>query len=245
MNALTNRGTVVVGASRGFGRGIAEALAEAGAEVHALSRTEASDLVGAGRGRVHAIAADATDPELPPRLLHELKPTLVVLNAGATPKVASIQDHTWESFSVNWNTDVKMTFHWLKAILELPLAEGSSVIALSSGAALNGSPLSGGYAGAKATVRFMMEYAAIEGARARLGIRFASLLPRITSETGVGRPFVEAYAKRQGRSIEQFLGGAPLTPAAVGAAVVRLALDRTLDDHGAFRLDAGGLAPLP
>jgi NAD(P)-dependent dehydrogenase (short-subunit alcohol dehydrogenase family) len=244
MGAWVGRRAVVVGASRGFGRGIAEALAEAGAEVHALSRTGASVPVGASGGRIHTIAADATDSELPARLLGELKPTIVVLDAGATPEVAPIQDHSWESFSVNWNTDVKMTFHWLKAILRQPLAEGSSVIAMSSGAALKGSPLSGGYAGAKATVRFMTEYAAIEAARAKLGIRFVSLLPKITSEGGVGRPFVEAYAKRQGRTVEQFLGGAQLTSAAVGAAVVRLVLDRTLDGHGAFRLDAVGLAPL-
>jgi NAD(P)-dependent dehydrogenase (short-subunit alcohol dehydrogenase family) len=244
MSTRVDRAALVVGASRGFGRGIAEALAEAGADVYALSRTGAPSAVGASRGRVRTIAADATDPELPPRLLQELKPSVVVLNAGATPAVAPIQEHTWESFSANWNTDVKMTFEWLKAILRQPLAEGSSVIALSSGAALNGSPLSGGYAGAKATVRFMVEYAAIEAARAKLGIRFAALLPKISTEGGVGRPFAEAYAKRQGRAVEQFLGGAPLTPAAVGAAVVRLVEDRTLDDHGAFRLDAAGLAAI-
>jgi len=90
----------------------------------------------------------------------------------------------------------------------------------------------------------MMEYAAIEAARAKLGVRFASLLPKITSQAGVGQPFVDPYAKRQGLTVEQFLGGAPLTPAAVGAAVVRLVLDRTLDDRGAFRLDAGGLTAL-
>jgi NADP-dependent 3-hydroxy acid dehydrogenase YdfG len=125
-----------------------------------------------------------------------------------------------------------------------PLARGSSVVALSSGAALRGSPLSGGYAGAKATIRFLTEYATQEAARAKLGIRFAALLPTITPVTGVGRPFVEAYAHRQGRTVEQFLAGAPLTPADVGAAVVRLLLDRTLDEHVAFRLDRGGLAPL-
>jgi NAD(P)-dependent dehydrogenase (short-subunit alcohol dehydrogenase family) len=112
---------VVVGASLGFGRGIAEALVRAGAEVHALSRGDASELVRATGGRVHAIAADAMDPDVALRLLREIKPNVVVLNAGATPKPAPIQEHTWESFSVNWDTDVKMTFHWMKGILNEPL----------------------------------------------------------------------------------------------------------------------------
>jgi NAD(P)-dependent dehydrogenase (short-subunit alcohol dehydrogenase family) len=208
MDAWVGNRAVVVGASRGFGRGIAEALAEAGTEVHALSRSRTSDFARTGGGRIHSVVADATDPEVPVRFLRELKPTIVVLNAGATPRAAAIQEHTWESFSVNWNTDVKMTFEWLKAALTQPLARGSVVIALSSGAALNGSPLSGGYAGAKAAIRFMTEYAAMEAARAKLDVRFVALLPMITPEGGVGRPFVEAYAKRQGRTVEQFLGDA-------------------------------------
>jgi NAD(P)-dependent dehydrogenase (short-subunit alcohol dehydrogenase family) len=244
MSEVKGTKAVVVGASRGFGRGIAEALLEAGADVYALSRSDSSELVRATDGRVHTIIADGADPDVAARVVRDVKPNVVVLNAGATPKVASIQDHTWDSFSANWNIDVKMAFHWVKAILNAPLARGSSVVALSSGAALRGSPLSGGYAGAKATIRFVTEYAAHESARAKLGIRFAALLPTITPSTGVGRPFVEAYAQRQGRSIEEFLEGPPLMPAAVGAAVLRLLRDRTLDEQLAFRLDPGGLAPV-
>jgi NAD(P)-dependent dehydrogenase (short-subunit alcohol dehydrogenase family) len=236
-----------VGASRGFGRGIAEALVEAGAEVYALSRSGSAELGEPGlatSGRIHAITADATDLDVAPRVLHDVKPDIVVLNAGATPKVAAIQDHTWQSFSANWDTDVKIAFHWVKAILHEPLARGSAVIVLSSGAALRGSPLSGGYAGAKAMIRFITEYAAQEAARAKLGIRFATLLPKITPASGVGRPFVEAYAQRQGRSVEEFLGGASLTPADVGTAVLRLLEDRTLDEQVVFGLDPAGLAPV-
>ena len=39
------------------------------------------------------------------------------------------------------------------------------MIALSSGAALHGSPLSGGYAGAKGTVRTITSYADLESQR--------------------------------------------------------------------------------
>ena len=43
---------------------------------------------------------------------------------------------------------------------------------MSSGAAVAGSPLSGGTAGAKSTIRFITDYAADESERAGLGIRF-------------------------------------------------------------------------
>ena len=76
-----------------------------------------------------------------------------------------LQDQTWETFSSNWNVDVAQAFHWVRHALRRPLAPGSSVIVMSSGAAVNGSPLSGGYAGAKATQRFMTGYAQDESQR--------------------------------------------------------------------------------
>ncbi|HSR97915.1 MAG TPA: hypothetical protein VLM79_12735, partial [Kofleriaceae bacterium] len=150
----------------------------------------------------------------------------------------------WASFSTNWDTDVKLTFHWIRAILDRPLARGSTVIAMSSGAALRGSPLSGGYAGAKAMIRFLVDYANGDAARAELGIRFVALLPAITPAGGVGRPFVDAYARRQGRTVEAFLGGSPLSAADIGRAVVQIAGDRGLGAHAAFRVDSAGLAAL-
>lgn len=65
---------------------------------------------------------------------------------------------------------------------------------ISSGAAVAGSPLSGGYAGAKATQRFITAYTQDEANRAGLGISFTALLPRITPLTDLGRPAVQAYA---------------------------------------------------
>src|SRR5882724_4281178 len=107
MNDAKGRRAIVVGASRGFGRGIAEALVEAGADVYALSRSDSSDLVRATGGRIRTMRVDATDPAAPARALREIKPNVVVLNAGATPEVATIQQQTWDAFSAVWNTDVK------------------------------------------------------------------------------------------------------------------------------------------
>ena len=87
----------------------------------------------------------------------------------------------------------------------LPLDPGSTVVTMSSGAAVAGSPLSGGYAGAKAAIRFITSYAADESERAGLGIRFISLLPRLTPATDLGATAVAAYARRDSVDVDEYL----------------------------------------
>src|SRR5207244_11397861 len=100
---------------------------------------------------------------------------------------------------------VRVAFHWLREALLKPLRPGSRVIVVSSGAALAGAPLSGGYAGAKAPQRFITAYAQDEAKRAGLDITFTAVLPRFAPVTGVGRPAVQAYAARAGQSVEEYL----------------------------------------
>jgi NAD(P)-dependent dehydrogenase (short-subunit alcohol dehydrogenase family) len=116
---------------------------------------------------------------------------------------------------------------------------------VSSGAALAGSPLSGGYAGAKATLRFITGYAQDEAKRAGLGITFTAVLPRITPLTDLGRPAVRAYAARAGQSEEEYLRqlGEPLTPEQAGQAVVDL-VTGDAHDQDAYLLTTAGLRPL-
>src|SRR5262245_7196807 len=154
-NALSGKTAIVVGASRGLGRGIAIAFADAGANVVAVSRT------GVEFPQVVSEVADAGDATVPARLLDRYDPAVLILVAGASPHMRPLQQQTWETFSVNWQTDVRVTFHWLREALLKPLRPGSRVVVFSSGVALNpnGSPLSGGYAGAKATQRFITGYA--------------------------------------------------------------------------------------
>ena len=245
---LSGTTAIVTGASRGFGRGIAIALAQAGANVVGVARdrTRLEELRTQLGGGFTPVVADATDPVIAGQLLDEYRPRTLVLNAGATPLPRPLHQHTWQTFSRNWEVDVQHVFGWTREALLRPLEPGSVVIALSSGAALRGSPLSGGYSGAKAAIRFIAAYAADESGRAALGIRFISVLPQLTSATGLGAAGVAAYAARQGIDVATFLEGLgpALTPEHAGKAVIDLAAGSG-HDHDSYLLTAAGLTPVP
>jgi hypothetical protein len=95
---------------------------------------------------------------------------------------------------------------------------------MSSGAAINGSPASGGYAGSKATQRFIAGYAQDESRRAGLDITVTAVMPRMTPFGEVGRRGVRAYAARGGQTEEAYLQqmGDLLTPEMAGSALVDL-----------------------
>jgi NAD(P)-dependent dehydrogenase (short-subunit alcohol dehydrogenase family) len=242
MTDLSGKTALVVGASRGLGRGIATAIAETGASVIAVSRS-ATTFPEPG---IQAVSADAADASAAGSLLDRYDPHLLVLVAGASPLVRPLQHHTWETFSANWETDVRIAFHWLREALLKPLRPGSRVVVISSGAALAGSPLSGGYAGAKATQRFITGYAQDEASLAGLGITFTAVLPRITPLTELGRPAVRAYAARNGQSEEEYVRqlGEPVSPAGAGAAVVELLRADTDSGAPGYLLTGTGLQKL-
>lgn len=230
---LTGTTAVVTGASRGFGRATADALRVAGATVVGIARGDA-DVIG-----------DVADPALAAEVLAKHRPGILVLNAGAIPPSGPLHELSWTEFARPWEVDVRQAHGWLGEALRLPLAPGSSVVVVSSGAAVRGSPVSGGYAGAKATVRFLAAYAADESRRAGLGIRFTAVLPGMNPAAGVGATGVAGYAARQGVDVPTFvqrLGPIP-SLAEVGAAVAALATDPSYD-RDAYLLGAAGLTPL-
>ncbi|MFI5909257.1 SDR family oxidoreductase [Dactylosporangium sp. NPDC051541] len=222
---------VVTGGTRGFGPGIAAALANAGYTTITIARGGGAD-----------ITADAATPGLAERVLAEHAPAVVVLNAGAVPDIRPVHEQTWETFSAPWEVDVRQAFEWCRAALRTPLAPGGVVVLMSSGAALGGSPRSGGYAGAKAMVRFVARYADEEAARLGLGIRFVALLPGLSPGTGVGDAGARAYSARQGISVEEFTTrlGPVVTPEVAGEAV----LAALKDPNGAYTVAATGLEVL-
>ena len=247
-NHPSDRTAIVVGASRGLGRGIATALDQAGHPVIAVARDRAAlaELVKAS-GSIKPEVADATDPAVAGGLLDRYDPQILVLVAGASPLMRPLQHQTWETFSANWHTDVRMAFHWMRESLLKPLRPGSRVVVMSSGAALQGSPLSGGYAGAKATQRFITAYAHEEANRDGLDLTFTAILPRITPLTDLGRPAVRAYAARTGQTEEEYMEqmGPPVTPEAAGAAVLELLHAESASVGPAYLLTGAGIKAIP
>jgi NADP-dependent 3-hydroxy acid dehydrogenase YdfG len=212
---MSIRTAVVIGAGSGVGKATADALRLAGVEV-----------LGTGRER------DATDPVQAAGLLAETDPDLVVIAAGTRPRMASIEEQSWESFSAPWNVDVKLAFEVGRAVLARPLRPGSTVVIVSSGAGANphGSPLSGGYAGAKRMQMFLVGYLQRAADARELGIRFVAVAPlQFLVGTRIGEAAAAAY------------GGGSWPVALDPEGVARAILSVTSDDaHRGATVGVGG-----
>ncbi len=246
---LKNKTALVTGGSQGLGRGIVAALAAGGARVWTIARDAGRleqlkrDLPG-----VQTLAADITDPHVVSQALQEIRPDILILNAGARPANVPVHQQSWEDFSRAWNTDVQSTFYFGKEALLMPMAAGGVVVIMSSGAAIMGSPLSGGYAGAKRTQWFLAGYFQEEANRLKLGLRFVALVPKqIIGATELGHVAAAAYAARQGITEQAYLErfGVPLTPEKVGQSVAALITDHAYQNGLVFGLTCQGLDPLP
>ncbi|WP_157110507.1 hypothetical protein [Nocardia anaemiae] len=200
---------LVIGAGSGVGHATVSALTAAGVPV-----------VASGSER------DATDPGHVAALLTEADPDLIVVTAGTRPQMAPIEEQSWESFSKPWNVDVKIAFEVGRAALARPLRPNSTVLIVSSGAGLDGSPLSGGYAGAKRTQMFLAEYFQRAADARGLSIRFLALAPRqFLVGTAIGDAAAVAYSAGTGLSVEDFMKKrfpAPLDAADVASAIVSI-----------------------
>lgn len=227
---MTVQRALVIGAGGDVGRATVSALTAAGASV-----------VAAGRER------DATDPAQVAALLAEADPDLVVVAAGARPRMASIEEQSWESFSTPWDVDVRIAFEVGRAALARPLRPNSTVLIVSSGAGLVGSPLSGGYAGAKRMQMFLAGYLQ-RGADAReLGIRFVAVAPRqFVVGTPIGEAAAAAYGAETGQSAEAYMKRftVPLDAAGVARAILSIASGEDHRETTLLALTGEGLEPI-
>jgi NAD(P)-dependent dehydrogenase (short-subunit alcohol dehydrogenase family) len=240
---LEGKSALVTGGSRGIGLGIVEALVARKMKVTVLARKPGPLAEVASRLGVSTIAGDVADRALAQAALRDVRPSVLVLNAGADPGLGPIDQMSWEDFERPWQTDVKSTFHWIQEVIALPLPPGSRVIIGSSGAALQGSPLSGGYAGSKRTQWMMAKYANYALKQRDLELHFQAILPRqIMEATAFGRRAAEVYAQQRGISLQAFYAGfgPPLTPAMIGENVVSILTDANYAAGVAFALQGDG-----
>src|SRR4029079_1803223 len=225
---LKDKTIVVTGGSRGLGLGLVEALVDQGGKVTVVARDKAALSAVQKRLAVAVIPADVTDEGAAQRILAGVRPEILVLNAGTPPRMGRLDQLSWADFTARWESDVRGGLYWIQAALNLPLAPGARVLVGSSGAAQQGSPLSGGYAGAKRMLWIMAKYANGVAAQKGLGIRFQAIVPQqMIGGTGVGDEASSAYARVMGIEREAFLGrfGAPMSPRQFGDHVVAVLED--------------------
>lgn len=161
--SLTDHVAVVTGAGRGIGEGIAVGLAEAGADVVLTARRTheieaVAEKVRALGRRASAITGDITDGDFVESLADQAKEemgkvTIWVSNAGGaddrTPRhLADMPDRQWD---YQMDLNLRAVFTGARAAARV-MEEGSSIINISSVAALKASPYNGPYAVAKAGV---------------------------------------------------------------------------------------------
>ncbi len=243
MKSLKDKNVMVVGASRGVGRVLAELALKEGAQVLAVARDPAA-LAREAPG-LATLAADATEEGAAERALEVMTPDVLVISAGATPPTQPVHELDWPAFSRNWESDVKASFLFCREVIRRPLAPGSAVILISSGAALGGSPISGGYAGAKRTQMFLASYCQKESDRLGLGLRFVAVAPRMMPDTALGRLAAEGYAKYLGVEFEAFVASMTdsHTVEQLAEAVLSLARDGGAAVSPTLAMGAKGLAP--
>jgi NAD(P)-dependent dehydrogenase (short-subunit alcohol dehydrogenase family) len=243
---LQGKRVAVLGASRGVGREIVQRASAEGAQVLAVAR-QARGLAEVAKtmSGVDTLALDAASEDAPRKVFRKMRPDLLVICGGAIPPVRPIPELTWAEFGVNWEVDTKMAFLFCREALRTPLAPGSVVVIISSGAGLGGSPISGGYAGAKRMQMFIAKYCQAESDRRELAIRFVALVPsRVMPETDLGQAAVNGYAQYLSVSAEKFIEnmGPRQSPTDVAKAVLDIAKKPPAEQGSIFTISADGVA---
>lgn len=189
---LTGETAVVTGAGRGIGRGIAQMLAEAGANVVCASRSsEEIETVAAeidaldGPARAIAQQTDVSKAAemdaLAQRAVDEFgRLDIWVNNAGGSlvsKPLVELPEDEWE-----WTLRVNLTsiFYGVRAA-HRHLGEGSRILNISSGAAVEPFPGSGHYGAAKAGVNLLTKTLAHElGPKTRVNAIMPGFVPTDT-----------------------------------------------------------------
>ncbi len=168
---LTGRVAVVTGSGQGIGRAIAWGLADAGCDVVVNARRMA-DLDATAEGieqrgrRALIVAGDIRDlsESLADQTMAEFgRIDIWVNNVGGSDEktTRSLLDTPDEIFRAQLELNLTSAFQGCKAAAKR-MKSGSSIVNISSGAGMRGSPFTGPYAAAKAGMNNLSETLALE-----------------------------------------------------------------------------------
>ena len=191
--SLEGRTALVTGAGRGIGRGCALALAEAGADIVAVSRTEADldslalDVRRVGR-RAVATPCDVTDSPLLRTVIGGLPRLDVLVVCAGMNRPAPLVDVDDHDLDAVIGLNLRAAFVTLQAgARRMVAAKGGSIILVSSQMGHVGAVGRSVYCATKHAVEGMAKAAALE--LAQHGIRVNTLAPTFI-ETGMTAPFL-------------------------------------------------------
>lgn len=165
----------ITGVSSGLGHGLAKAYLETGSTVYGLSRRTPKDLTQ--QNNFHFLAADLEDLKSIPAQINKLlqkvpKLDLVILNAGLLGEIKDLTEIDQSTLNRLMNVNV-----WANKVICDTLFKNKidipQVVAISSGASINGNRGWGGYAISKAALNMLVMLYAAE----RPETHFSSLAP--------------------------------------------------------------------
>jgi len=169
--SVAGKVVVVTGASKGLGRAMATGFARAGARVVVSSRKapacqDVVEAIRAGGGQALAVPCHVGDWEACSRLVESTvaewgRIDVLVNNAGIAPVAPSLLEVTAELFDKTIAVDLKGPLR-LTALAAEHMVAGSSVLNISSKAALHPTTATVVYAAAKAGLHVLTQAAAEE-----------------------------------------------------------------------------------
>ena len=204
MTVLSGKTALVTGGSRGIGRAAALALGRAGAQVlvhygrAAKEAEEAAEQIRAAGGRADVVTADLSAPDGPHKLAKQVRAIvgdrldILVANAGIS-KAATIEETTLADFDELFAVNVRAPFFVVQQLLPI-LAEGSSIVFVSSLAAHSAVSNLSAYSATKGAIDTIVKHFAF--ALGPRGIRVNAVAPGIVAtdmsnyaKTAEGRQF--------------------------------------------------------
>lgn len=251
MGALQGRVCLITGGAGSIGRAVAKLFAEEGAKLvlsdldeSALAKTR--DEIGADRAIT--VAGDVTRAEDTARMVGAAigafgRLDVIVSNAGNFGAVAPIGEYPEEVFDAVYRVHVKGAFLLCKAAVP-KMADGGSIVIMSSVAGTRGDPGVYGYITAKHAQVGLMRCLAKELAPRRIRVNTVHPGP---IDNGFQRAVEADLSRIIGRDGAEFFNGLiPLgrhgSPEEVAQAVLYLASDQSSFTTGAMLTVDGGMS---